>query len=119
MFSCAELARRARERNDTFFEVQLEVATSMRDVWFGEADSGTRSSKDNVGELADIEAEGWRLIHANYVFVATGHSSRQKILGTGESVAVSGVVVGIYLFRAAVDERGSGIEPSMAPANGM
>ena len=25
----------------------------------------------------------------------------QKVLGTGESVAISGVTVGIYLFRAA------------------
>ncbi len=95
-----ELARRARERNDTFFEIQLEVAESSRDVRFGEADSGSRSHHDNAGDLAAIEAEGWKLANVGYVFVSTGQSSRQKVFGTGESFAVSGVVVGIYLFRS-------------------
>jgi hypothetical protein len=93
------LARRARERNDQFFEIQLEVAESSRDVRFGEADSGSRSHNDNAGDLAAIEAEGWKLVNVGYVFVSTGQSSRQKVFGTGESFAVSGVVVGIYLFR--------------------
>lgn len=94
-------ARAARASGDRFFEVQLEVAESSRDVRFGEADSGNRSEQQHGETLGLIEAEGWRLETVGYVFVPTGQSTRQKVLGTGESVAVSGVVVGIYLFRAA------------------
>ena len=94
-------ARTARQQGQTFFELQLEIGASNRDVRFGEADSGGRSEQDNAHVLQQIENEGWHLQHAGYVFVPTGQSTRQKILGTGESVAVSGVMVGIYLFKAA------------------
>jgi hypothetical protein len=95
----AGLAREARERGDRFFEIQLEVGESRRDVSFGHADSGDRSAEQHGGTLGAIEAEGWRLESTGYVFVPTGQSSRQKVLGSGESVAVSGIIVGIYLFR--------------------
>ena len=93
-------ARTARTRGAGFLEIQLEVAESSRDVRFGEADSGERTARDHGEILAAIESEGWRLEHVGYVFVPTGQSTRQKVLGTGESVAVSGVTVGFYLFRA-------------------
>ena len=93
-------ARRARASESQFLEIQLEVAESNRDVRFGEADSGHRTERDHGEILAAVEAEGWRLEHVGYVFVPTGQSTRLKVLGTGESVAVSGVTVGIYLFRA-------------------
>jgi hypothetical protein len=92
-------ARAARQRGDTFFEIQLEIGRSSRDVSFLEGDSGSRSERDHAQTLGAIEAEGWKLEQAGYVFVPTGESSRMKMLGTGESVAVSGVTVGIYLFR--------------------
>jgi len=96
-------AREARRRGARFVEVQLEVGKSSRDVSFGAADSGARTEADHGEILAAIEAEGWRLEHVGYVFVATGQSTRQKVFGTGESVAVSGVTLGIYLFRALDD----------------
>ena len=93
-------ARAAYTRGAQFLEIQLEVAESTRDVRFGEADSGSRTERENGDMLGAVEAEGWRLEHVNYVFIPTGHSTRAKMLGTGESVAVSGVTVGVYLFRA-------------------
>lgn len=96
-----ERARAARASGERFFELQLEVAESSRDVRFLAADSGQRTERRHGRMLGEVESEGWCLEDVGYVFVPTGQSSRQKVLGTGESVAVSGVVVGIYLFRAA------------------
>lgn len=93
-------ARAARTRGSQFLEIQLEIAESSRDVRFAEADSGGRTARDHGEILTAVEAEGWRLENVGYVFVPTGQSSRQKVMGTGESVAVSGVTAGIYLFRA-------------------
>lgn len=93
-------ARAAREQGLRYFEIQLQVGESTRDVRIFEADSGGRSEQDNSHVLHEIEAEGWELHTAGYVFVPTGQSSRMKVLGTGESVAISGVTVGVYLFRS-------------------
>ena len=99
--TAVERARNARQQGLKFFEIQLEAGSSIRDVSFASADSGDRTEADNGQTLHDIEAEGWLLHTAGYVFVPTGQSTRQKILGTGESIAISGVTVGVYLFRAA------------------
>ena len=64
-------ARAARTRGSQFLEIQLEIAESSRDVRFGEADSGQRTARDHGEILTAIEAEGWRLENAGYVFVPT------------------------------------------------
>ena len=104
--SPVERARKARAEGKQFFEIQLEVGVSSRDVRFLEADSGHRTEQDNGQILQDIEAEGWNLHAVGYVFVPTGQSSRQKMLGSGASVAISGVTVGVYLFRASAETEG-------------
>jgi hypothetical protein len=97
-----EQAVAAREDGQGFFEVQLEVGTSQRDqTLFGSIGKSKRNS--HAGTLAAIEAAGWRLEHVGYVYQVTGESSRNRAIGTGQSTAVSGVTVGIYLFRAAED----------------
>ena len=58
--------------------------------------------------LGLIERAGWRLEHANWVFVQTGESAREKLLGGQQSV-VTGEISGIYLFRRD-EERGQRIE---------
>lgn len=49
--------------------------------------------------LGSIEAQGWRLEHAGYVFRVTGSESRDKFLSSGQQEAVSGQIIGIYIFR--------------------
>jgi hypothetical protein len=49
--------------------------------------------------LGRIELAGWRLEHANWVYVETGQNSRNKFLSTGQQVVTTGQVMGIYLFR--------------------
>lgn len=55
---------------------------------------------DPSGLLETIESEGWVLFDASYVFRPTGTASREKIIGSTEKEAISGDVIGIYLFRA-------------------
>jgi hypothetical protein len=60
---------------------------------------GRTRAVTHAGTLAAIEAVGWRLEHVGYVFVVTSESSRDKLLASGQQVAVSGRTLGIYLFR--------------------
>lgn len=93
------LASAAKENGEGFFEIELEVGSSKRDVIFGSKDFGGHTKKSFTGLLSAIEAVGWKLEHVGYYFLITGESSRDKFLASGQSVAVSGKTMGIYLFR--------------------
>ncbi|HEX3824986.1 MAG TPA: hypothetical protein VHV79_11030 [Mycobacteriales bacterium] len=61
--------------------------------------SGQNRTATHAGTLAAIETAGWRLKHVGYIFMITGESSADRLLGTGQNTAASGETVGIYLFR--------------------
>ena len=58
-------------------------------------------SKDSIGVIESVESGGWVLHDGGYVFQETASDSKSKAIGSGERTAVSGKIVGIYLFRAA------------------
>jgi hypothetical protein len=91
-------ATAAKEEGQRFFEVQLEVGKHTGNAGFGSAD-GRRTTSSSAAILADIERLGWRLEHAGYVFLITGETSTARVFMSGEATAVSGVTVGVYLFR--------------------
>jgi hypothetical protein len=91
-------ATAAREAGQEFFEVQLQVGAHAGSAGFGSAD-GRRSTASSAAILGDIEKLGWRLEHAGYVYMVTGETSTDRVFVTGQAVAVSGIVVGVYLFR--------------------
>jgi hypothetical protein len=65
--------------------------------------SGTVTSTRTVaqtGVLETIEAEGWKLEHVGYVYRIISTVSRDKLFSSGQQEAVTGELVGIYLFRA-------------------
>ena len=94
------LATVAFENGNGFFEIELEINISSRQVSFGTADFDFNSKKkDFTGVLSEIESVGWRLEHVGYYFMITGESSRDKFLASGQSTAVSGKTMGVYLFR--------------------
>ena len=107
----------AREAGSGFFEIQLEVGVSRRDVAWGSSDwEQERSTTAHTDVLSAIEAEGWRLEHAGYFFMPTGESTADRFLGTGQNVAVSGVTLGAYLFRrdpARVPQAEAGSAPTV------
>ena len=56
--------------------------------------------------IEEIEGQGWRMIHAGYVFQLTAGSSRDKFLASGQQEAYGGRVLGIYTFRRAEKQDG-------------
>lgn len=112
-------AAAAYDRGDAFFQVELSHAdvTGSTNAFTGiarDATIGRRAVASDV--LGRIEQAGWRLEHVNWIYVQTGQDSRNKFMGTGQQVVVTGQVVGIYLFRRD-DEHGQTIErPDLATA---
>jgi hypothetical protein len=88
----------AKEEGQTFFEVQLEVGGHTGSAGFGGID-GRRTTSSSAVVLGEIEQLGWRLEHAGYFFMVTGETSTARVFMSGEATAVSGVTVGVYLFR--------------------
>ncbi|PKL31225.1 hypothetical protein CVV43_03695 [Candidatus Saccharibacteria bacterium HGW-Saccharibacteria-1] len=59
-----------------------------------------KQTSDPVGAiLTAIEKEGWDLIQAGFTFRQTHQDSRDKLLASGQQVAITGQTVGLYLFR--------------------
>jgi hypothetical protein len=88
----------AMEDGETFFEVQLEVGSQVGGAGFGSID-GRHSVSSSASTLGEIERLGWRLEHAGYFFMITGETSTARVFVSGDNTAVSGVTVGVYLFR--------------------
>jgi hypothetical protein len=91
-------ATAARQAGQPFFEIQLEVAGHVGRAGFGTIE-GQRTTSSSAVTLGEIEQVGWRLEHAGYYFMMTGETSTDRPFGTGQATAVSGVTVGVYLFR--------------------
>jgi hypothetical protein len=91
-------ATAAKEAGQRFFEVQLEVGGHAGTAGFG-ATEGRRTVASSAEMLTQIEEVGWRLEHASYFFMVTGETSTARMFASGEATAVSGVTVGVYLFR--------------------
>jgi len=93
-------ATAAKQAGQRFFELQMSVGYHQREAMWGSRDY---TSNDQVissaGMLGEIERLGWRLEHVGYVFQMTGQSSTERFFVSGEQTSVSGVTVGIYLFR--------------------
>ncbi len=91
-------ATAAKEAGQRFFEVQLEVGGHRGTASFGMA-AGQRTTASSAEVLSQIEDIGWRLEHAGYYFMITGETSTGRVFISGEQTAISGVTVGVYLFR--------------------
>jgi hypothetical protein len=96
----AGAAAAARDAGQEFFEIQLEVGMHTGTASFGSA-QGQRTTSSSAAILGEIEQVGWRLEHASYLYVVTGETSTKKVLVSGDQTVVSGVTVGVYLFRRA------------------
>lgn len=92
----------AYNRGDEFFQVEIPHAsiTGFTNAAFNAATAGTvRRQPTRTDLLGQIEEAGWRLEHADWVYVQTGQNSRDKFMASGQQVVVTGEVLGIYLFR--------------------
>jgi hypothetical protein len=91
-------ATAAMEAGQAFFEIQLQVGAHTGSAGFGSTDS-QRTVASSAAILGEIEKLGWRLEHAGYYFMVTGETSTARVLVSGEATVISGVTVGVYLFR--------------------
>jgi hypothetical protein len=107
------LARRAFENGDGVIQFALPVVETRRG-WSrisGWPDDVARSQSRHSSAIEAIEAEGWKLEHASYVFEQTGFLSRDQFMKSGQAARVTGQILGIYIFRR--DEAGkANQEPS-------
>jgi ribosomal protein S27E len=95
-------AAKAFERGDEFFQIEIphSSVTGFTNAAFSSATKGTiRRKLTRTDLLGQIEETGWRLQHADWVYVQTGQNSRDKFLASGQHVVVTGEVIGMYLFR--------------------
>ena len=91
-------ATAAKEAGQQFFEVQLEVGGHVGTAGFGSTD-GRRTASSSAAILGEIESVGWRLEQAGYFYMVTSETSSDRVFLTGQATAVSGITVGVYLFR--------------------
>ncbi|MDP8927481.1 MAG: hypothetical protein M3O70_02605 [Actinomycetota bacterium] len=96
-------ARAAREAGDTLLQISLPVRDTRRTAMATMTHNMQTATKERAGHggvLSSVEQEGWTLIHAGFVFEQHGQASRDKLLASGQQVAIDGQTVGVYVFRA-------------------
>ena len=112
-------ARVAFERGDHVFQYETDVRSNravVRPLLMGSTAVAkeTFQSKFSRGPVATLNAvcdEGWELVNGSFVFVETGQRSRDKFMASGQQVAVSGSVVGYYLFKRNEANKVGGTDP--------
>jgi hypothetical protein len=105
-------ATAAKEAGHRFFEIQLQVGSHFGTSGFGSTD-GQRSTSSSATILADIENVGWSLEHVGYFYMITSETSSDRMFLTGQATAVSGVTIGVYLFRVTGPTSGETSPPSL------
>jgi hypothetical protein len=91
-------ATAAKKDGHRFVEIQLQVGGHEGTAGFGSTTS-RRSTTSSAQTLEEIEKLGWHLEHASYFFMITRETSTDRTFISGESTAISGVTIGVYLFR--------------------
>src|SRR6266511_6335182 len=96
-------ARKAREEGRTWVQIvapisETRIGTTGFVTGFTSTDARSRTS-DQTGLIESVEAEGWKLEHAGYVFQPTSTASRDKLLSSGQTEQIAGKIMGIYLFH--------------------
>lgn len=97
--SLAAHAHAAYTRGDQVFQCAIDLAaqTGLVAPMMGTS-SRTRQS-DPSDLLNAVCAQGWEVVSGTAVFVPHTQESRNKFMSSGQQVAISGAVIGYYLFR--------------------
>lgn len=97
-------ARAAIYYKQAWFQVALPLSVTQRTtmgVLSGSHQDVRRTETLHNETISLIESEGWQLWHVGYVWQQTGSVSRDKMLSSGQVAAVTGEIIGIYLFKLA------------------
>jgi hypothetical protein len=97
--SPAGLARRAFANDDQVFQYALDVVRQSAVIIQLVGSTTSKKTTDPVDILNSVCHEGWELVNGSFVFVQQGQQSRDKMLSSGQNVAIKGRVIGYYLFK--------------------
>lgn len=112
-------ARLAFERGDQLLQYSAPAMTQKAIIVPMVGSNTTSRTADSTAILNSVCNEGWELVNGSFVFVETGQQSRDKFLSSGQNVAVSGTVMGYYIFhRSESSKRETAAEPWLAPDPG-
>lgn len=92
-------ARLAHERGDEILQIAMPLRGQKAVIVPMGGGLSATTEKDWSAELNEVAREGWDLVNGSAVFVQTGQESRDKFMASGQNVAISGQVVGYYLFK--------------------
>ncbi|MCY7286679.1 MAG: hypothetical protein LH624_00100 [Cryobacterium sp.] len=92
-------ARLAHQRGDQVFQLAIQLSQQKATIVPMAGALTNADQKDSSTELNEVIREGWDLITGSVAFVQTGSESRDKLMASGQNLAVSGHVTGYYLFR--------------------
>ena len=110
--SPAGRAREVFERGDFVFQYVLDVySTQTFTLPMVKSYSGPKSTNDPSDILNSVCHEGWELVNGSFVFVQTGSESRDKFMASGQHIAVSGTVLGYYLFKRCEANKSESVDP--------
>jgi hypothetical protein len=99
-------ARSAYARGDHLYQYSLDVMTQGAVIVAMVGSATTNATTDPSDVVNAVAREGWDLVNASFVFVAEGEQSRDKLLSSGQNVAVHGRTVAYYVFRRCPSNRG-------------
>jgi hypothetical protein len=92
-------ARLAFARGDQVFQYSIDVMSQQAIIVAMVGSTTSQTTSDPVAILNSVCHEGWELINGSFVFVEQGQQSRDKLLSSGQNVAIKGTTVGYYLFK--------------------
>lgn len=108
-------AREAYERGDLLFQFSADLSDYEGSVVTMASLSSAlpgayNSRRDHLPSdtLNAVCNEGWDLHSFSTAFVQTGEESRDKFLASGQHTAITGKLVGTYVFTKAGSKRNSG-----------
>ena len=101
-------AKAAREAGDRTFQILLTLSETTGRTEAMSRAYATTATTEHGTSIDLIEAEGWKLEHAGYVYRQTGSVSRDKFFSSGHQEAVHGEIVGVYIFRISENEDTTG-----------
>jgi hypothetical protein len=77
------------------FQISLPLSSTQARVAALDGAYASSHDSDHSSILDSIEAEGWKLEHADYVYRMTRSFSRDKLLSSGQQEAIEGEILGI------------------------
>ena len=110
-------ARLAFGRGDHVFQYSHNVMSQQAVIVAMVGSSTSQKTADPVAILNSVCNEGWEIVNGSFVFVEQGQQSRDKLMSSGQNVAIKGMTVGYYLFRRSEANRRNMGDPWKVASN--